>query len=569
MVVLCDPAWWPEEAPATPADDLHALGVVFYRVIAGEEVEPGRRGLPSPPSRSNPEVGIDLDRVILKLLHPDPRRRYQEAGTLFEDLRRICSGRAPQAPAMAERFLDRRAELENARARLEARRPAAISVSGEAGMGKSVFLRRLAIEGQLLGYRTASVRCFPESAVSFAPLRSLAEGLLAGRRSTRSLRSTWRNLLGKGQPEGGVPVPGERSRFLAGLINLFFDAARDQPCLLMVDEAHLADSLTIEFLARLIRDVSSATSGPGGERPVVTLAVAYRPEAPFRTALKPLLAASSAAGEGFLTLELGPFSPETVEELLLLSGFAAGPETTEVISRLEGHPLFLWETIRLRGLARGERPVLEKDLDSLHELYLTSLAQEAKAAVEALAVLGRPAPAEVLSAILALPPRILRPSLETLVSDGTLSHEGVNVFFQHGSFRAWILDRLEPEAKNALHGMIASILEARGEAAEEIAEHWLRSDRPGRAATAALNAARRLAQHHQNRKALELYQAVLDHLPSGNRRTVRAVAEEAAEAFSRGGEHRRAAEVLKSLLPGCRRPRDAGRLQGRMGIFCH
>ncbi|MCU0862562.1 MAG: serine/threonine protein kinase [Planctomycetes bacterium] len=83
--------------------DLFQLGVVFYRYLTGgwphpPEADPramlARRlhDAPARPSRACPDLPNDLDTVVLRLLAPEPERRYATAHELWTDLERCRSG---------------------------------------------------------------------------------------------------------------------------------------------------------------------------------------------------------------------------------------------------------------------------------------------------------------------------------------------------------------------------------------------------------------------------------------------------------------------------------------------
>lgn len=82
--------------------DLFSFGVVLYEMATGQrplaEVDPSNwiatllHMPPVPPTRLNPNVSTELERIILKCLEKQPENRYQSAKELAVDLRRIATG---------------------------------------------------------------------------------------------------------------------------------------------------------------------------------------------------------------------------------------------------------------------------------------------------------------------------------------------------------------------------------------------------------------------------------------------------------------------------------------------
>jgi len=113
----------PEQARGSKVDgrsDLFALGALLYECVAGRPafsgsnvIEIGAQVLhfdPPPPSRFNPRVPADLDRLTLKALSKKPEDRYQSAREMASDLARLRP-RLPNDTVRTRRLLDTDADL--------------------------------------------------------------------------------------------------------------------------------------------------------------------------------------------------------------------------------------------------------------------------------------------------------------------------------------------------------------------------------------------------------------------------------------------------------------------------
>ncbi|MEZ6055244.1 MAG: serine/threonine-protein kinase [Planctomycetaceae bacterium] len=101
---------WGHPSDVTPLCDLYSLGAILYEVITGQPpfVEENpldvllrvKEDDPTPPSRLNRQCPRDLEQICLRCLEKDPRRRYQSADELADDLDRFQRREPLQLPTV-------------------------------------------------------------------------------------------------------------------------------------------------------------------------------------------------------------------------------------------------------------------------------------------------------------------------------------------------------------------------------------------------------------------------------------------------------------------------------------
>ncbi len=93
---------WGQTRDIGPLSDQYALGAILYEMIVGrpplqgatplETLELVRNQEPVPPTRLQPRTPTDLETICLKALQKDPAKRFPDAGSMAEDLRRFLDG---------------------------------------------------------------------------------------------------------------------------------------------------------------------------------------------------------------------------------------------------------------------------------------------------------------------------------------------------------------------------------------------------------------------------------------------------------------------------------------------
>jgi class 3 adenylate cyclase/tetratricopeptide (TPR) repeat protein len=128
--------------------------------------------------------------------------------------------------------------------------------------------------------------------------------------------------------------PKERRRHLTSVIAALLDAAsRQRPLVILFEDAHWADALSLELLAALLAN-----------RPRVLVVVTSREPSP---------PAELAAAGAPLSVRIGDLSPEAARRLVMSTSGLGENVIDRVVSRAQGNPLFLHELARI-GIGAGE-----------------------------------------------------------------------------------------------------------------------------------------------------------------------------------------------------------------------
>jgi hypothetical protein len=111
-IVGSPPYMAPEQASGsrhaiTTLSDVYGLGAILYTMLTGRAPFQGDslvqvihrvlNDAPENPSRHNPKISRALERICLKCLEKEPKRRYSSAESLADDLQRWVDGRPVQA----------------------------------------------------------------------------------------------------------------------------------------------------------------------------------------------------------------------------------------------------------------------------------------------------------------------------------------------------------------------------------------------------------------------------------------------------------------------------------------
>jgi tetratricopeptide (TPR) repeat protein len=242
------------------------------------------------------------------------------------------------------------------------------------------------------------------------------------------------------------------------------------PALLVVEDAHLLDEASADVLQQLV------DGGAGGDPLLVLLA--YRAEW-MRTRLPRGLVAL-ARSERTLPLELGRLEDREIADLVAQEApIPPAPDAVaEVVRAAEGSPFFALE------LARAMTGGADKLPQTVRQAITQRLVGLDSSTVDALTTLAVAEEELDLASVVALT-WLEEPDafalLDSALDAGVLVVAGARYRFRHGLVRRALTDGLPAHRRLQLHRDAARrLINAEG-AAELIAQHWLKGERPGEA----------------------------------------------------------------------------------------
>ena len=274
----------PEQARAEPLEwgtDIFSLGIVLYQAATG--VHPFQGGSPFstatgimsqdpiPPTRINPGVPPALERLLLSMLQKDARLRPTAS-----EVEQVLDGLRTPSPADIDTIFPKATErhtvgrgqqlkeLNVALNMAMSGRGSLVSVSGEAGIGKSTLVEEFlaSLKGSSHSCNIARGRCSERLAdgEAYLPVLEAFDSLLhsgsgdSASRIMRTLAPSWFLELAPAQQQDSslIRLADSKATSQERLKREFFaflqELCRHRPLLLVLEDVHWIDSSTVDLL---------------------------------------------------------------------------------------------------------------------------------------------------------------------------------------------------------------------------------------------------------------------------------------------------------------------------------
>ncbi|HEY7983574.1 MAG TPA: AAA family ATPase, partial [Ktedonobacterales bacterium] len=487
------------------------------------------------------------------------------------------------APLTCPVFVGRAAELAALRHLLDDARQGAgqiALVQGDAGIGKSRLVAELGGMAAQLGFLRLEGRCFhAERTLPYAPLRDLFRSHFArhppdaGQPAIAALLAALAPLMPELAPAPLLPaLDGEdaRQRVVAAIAGYLLEQARRQPLLVIIEDAHWADDLSLALLPHLARRCRQA--------PLLLLVTLRAEEA--NPALRQW---QSDLNHDRLAHEyaLAPLAPPEVEALargILATSDPLDAALRDTLTTLaEGNPFFTEELLRSllssgavacdAGVWRRTTGTLAvpRSIREIVRQRVAPLSADARQLLRVAAVAGRSWDAALPQRVLGHDDAHLVALLRELIAAQLVVEDSADQFtFRHALIREALYGDLLARERRAVHYAIAAAIEAQAtvsalDAARlpELADHYFAAGAWAQALDYAEQAAEQALALHAPRatvahsgRALEAAQ----HLgipPHATLYALRGQAHAALGAFDRArGDHERALELARASDDG-------------------
>ncbi|MCJ7618704.1 MAG: protein kinase, partial [Anaerolineae bacterium] len=537
--------------------DLYALGVMLYELTTGRlpflaedpvaVISQHLHAPVVPPRARHPEIPPALDDLIVRLMSKDPEDRPASASEVLRALAQpdmLDKHAMPSAELSVlerierGRMVGREQELQEARSlwsRVLSGQGQVLLITGEPGIGKTRLVRELVTQAEVSGGQALVGFSYAEGGGPYGPFRQIIREVLGNGLVERldlpnfvladlltlapELRPRYPDL-----PASPAANPeAEQERLFENLLIFHTLLSGRAPLLMVLEDAHWADSGTLSLLRHLARHT---------RRQRMMIVATYREveldqARPLHEVLLDLNRERLAT-----RLKLTRLGREETRELLaVLFAEEITPEFLDGIYReTEGNPFFIEEVVKelvesgklYYEDGRWHRPrMAELGIPQSVRVAIQSrvgkLPPDSQETLHLAAILGREFDFDTLAQASEQDEDTLLDGLERAVRaqliEEVSTERGGTFAFEHRLIPTTLVEGLRTLQRRRLHGLAAAAIEARHpESFEALAYHYGQAANAQKATEYLLSAGDRARALYAHQEAIDNYQQALELL---------------------------------------------------------
>ena len=290
------------------------------------------------------------------------------------------------------------------------------------------------------------------------------------------------DVVGETPAETSIDDRFGQSRLFGWILGLLRNLSSSSPVLLTIEDVHLADTSSRDFLRFLAQSLRS-------ER-LLTVATIRSDELHREHPVRALVTELQRY-DRVRRIELLPLSVDAVQsQVEAITGSVPAPGLVRwLFARGQGNPLYTEELLAAGGVEAESLPATLRDALLLR---VDRLDQPGREVLRLLSTAGRPVDGVLVETAAEMPPRELEAALRQCIDHNVLTCDRRTGYYsvRHALVTEAVYDDLLPVERAFLHNRIATAL-ARSPSDENAAEralHWARAGDPAQALVASVQA---------------------------------------------------------------------------------
>jgi DNA-binding CsgD family transcriptional regulator len=408
-------------------------------------------------------------------------------------------------------------EISTALKQISRGRQGVLMISGSAGVGKSTLLQKAVSDINAVVVET---KVFEDASTAFGPvinaIRFLMNNVLSRYGDQLSLKEHLGLILPEYRKEH---LATDNNTLISAIQEVFWNAARQMPIILIIEDVHWADAATIDVLPKLM-DMP-------GELPLFLL-LSHRSDHLMKDQKIRWLRSELRRCKSYNEFNIDPFDLEETTTMLgtLFDKLPSKPLSETIFERTYGLPLFIEEIVKT---LKTSNLVMEKD-DVMHlkpntdiplpdsisdtvAIQLDGVSTEARGMLELAATIGMEFEFELLYEIDPNGAAID----ELLEKNFILESQPGRGAFKHTLLVEAVRKDIMWSKRRSLNLKVAEALEARNVAPEIVSEFWLKAGEKENARTSYISAAQNYCNIHAHYDAVKLADKALELWPKGKK----------------------------------------------------